>query len=451
MNKKFIAIGVIAIIAIVALVIAKKTGYIGNDNLTKVGVDSVSRHTIIEIVSANGKVQPERDVTISSDVSGEIVELHVKEGDFVKKGTLLCRINPEIYQSNLERMQANVSSSRSQVENARSSVAQSQAELLRSEQNYKRNKELFDQKVISQADFDNFKAAYDIAKASLEAAKQNVAGANFGVKSAEASLKESVENLNKTSIYAPVDATVSKLSKLKGERVVGTNMMDGTEIMRLANLNEMEVIVDVSENDIVRVHLGDTARIEIDAYNNRKFDGIVTEIANTANNANVLTTDQVTNFTVKVRILRESYIDLIPVNNPNISPFRPGMSATIDIETKKVVDAICLPIQAVTTRDTSLKYKKENNDTYDKDTKLDATTTSNNANLKEVVFVVSKEKAEMLTITTGIQDNNYIQVLSGLTGKEQVISGPYNVVAKSLSHGDKVKVVDKALLFDNKE
>ncbi|HQU99797.1 MAG TPA: efflux RND transporter periplasmic adaptor subunit, partial [Bacteroidia bacterium] len=306
--------------------------------------------------------------------------------------------------------------------------------------------------VISQAEYDNFKANYDIAKATLEASKQNVAGANYGVKSAEASLKESVENLNKTSIYAPVDATISKLSKLKGERVVGTNMMDGTEIMRLANLNEMEVIVDVSENDIVRVHLGDTARIEIDAYSNRKFNGIVTEIANTANNANLLTTDQVTNFTVKVRILRESYMDLIPANNPNISPFRPGMSATIDIETKKVVDAICLPIQAVTTRDTTLKSTtNEKARTIKSDSDDAIAENTNKQNLKEVVFVFENGRAKMKTITTGIQDNNFIQILSGVTLKEQVISGPYNVVAKELSADDKVKVVDKKLLFDVKE
>lgn len=449
MNKLLVRIGIPAIILIVLLVVAKKSGWIGSDNITKVSVDSVTLNTITEIVSANGKVQPEKEVKMSSDVSGEIVELFVKEGDFVTKGTLLCRINPDIYKSAYERMQANVSSAQSQVSSAQSAVLQSQAEMKRNELTYKRNKELFDQGVISQADYDNIKAAYDISKAAYEAAKQNVSGSGFGVKSAQASLKESQENLNKTNIYAPVDATVSKLSKLKGERVVGTNMMDGTEIMRLANLNEMEVIVDVSENDIVRVHLNDTARIEIDAYANRKFNGIVTEIANTANNSSALTTDQVTNFTVKVRILRDSYIDLIPKDNPNLSPFRPGMSATIDIETKKVVNVLCVPIQAVTTRDTTAKIAANGND-FKKDAATTTTTTAEKDNLKEVVFIIKDGKAEMTVVTTGIQDNNYIQILTGLQAKQQVISGPYNTVAKELKNDDKVKVVDKSLLFSTK-
>ncbi len=452
MNKLLVRIGIPVILIIVLLVVAKKAGWIGSDNITKVSVDSVSQNTITEIVSANGKVQPEKEVKISSDVSGEIVELLVKEGDFVSKGTLLCRINPDIYKSAYERMQANVSSAQSQVSSAQSGVLQSFADMQRNELTYKRNKDLLDQGVISQADFDNIKATYDISKAAYEAAKQNVSGSAFGVKSAQASLKESQENLNKTNIYAPVDATVSKLSKLKGERVVGTNMMDGTEIMRLANLNEMEVIVDVSENDIVRVHLNDTARIEIDAYANRKFNGIVTEIANTANNSSALTTDQVTNFTVKVRILRDSYMDLIPKDNPNLSPFRPGMSATIDIETKKVVNVLCVPIQAVTTRDTTVKAAGNGKENEMK--KETASTTDNTAaekdNMKEVVFIIKDGKAEMTVVTTGIQDNNYIQVLTGLQPKQQVISGPYNTVAKELKNGDKVKVVDKSLLFSNK-
>lgn len=456
MNKLLVRIGIPLVIIVVLLVVAKKAGWIGSDNETKVSVDTIGRHTITEIVSANGKVQPEKEVKISSDVSGEIVDLFVKEGDFVQKGTLLCRVNPEIYKSNLERMQANVSSAQSQVENAKSSVSQAQAEYQKAEQAYKRNKQLFDQGVISQADFDNIKAAHDVAKAALESAKQNVSGSSYGVKSAQASLKESVENLNKTSIYAPVDATISKLSKLKGERVVGTNMMDGTEIMRLANLNEMEVIVDVSENDIVRVHLNDTARIEIDAYNNRKFNGIVTEIANTANNSNALSTDQVTNFTVKIRILRDSYLDLIPKDNPNLSPFRPGMSATVDIETKKVVNVIAVPIPAVTKRDTTAKDvakkdMKSAGDDKGSATTTDTKTTTEHDNLKEVVFVVKDGKAVMKVVKTGIQDNNYIEIVSGIAENEHVISVPYNTVAKDLKNGDKVKVVDKALLFSDKK
>ena len=285
---------------------------------------------------------------------------------------------------------------------------------------------------------------------------QNVSGSSYGVKSAEASLKESMENLNKTSIYAPVDATISKLSKEKGERVVGTNMMDGTEIMRLANLNEMEVIVDVSENDIVRVHLNDTARIEIDAYNNRKFNGIVTEIANTANATSAISTDQVTNFTVKIRILRESYADLIPEGSPNLSPFRPGMSATVDIETKKVENVIAVPIQAVTTRDTSAaaKSKKENKPEEEEsksDNKQEEKVEKEKEKLKEVLFVVKDNKAVWKVVKTGIQDNNYIQIIEGIDEKDMVISGPYNVVSKELKNGDKIKIVDKSELFSERK
>ncbi|MEO8150476.1 MAG: efflux RND transporter periplasmic adaptor subunit [Bacteroidia bacterium] len=457
MNKLLVRIGIPVVILIVLLVVAKKVGWIGGANEIKVSIDTVGRHTITEIVSANGKVQPEKEVKISSDVSGEIVDLTVKEGQFVQKGTLLCRVNPEIYKSNLERMQANVSSARSQVDNARSSVSQAEAEYKKAEQAYNRNKQLFDQGVISQADFDNIKAAFDVSKAMLDAAKQNVSGSSFGVKGAEASLKESVENLNKTSIYAPVDGTISKLSKEKGERVVGTSMMEGTEIMRLANLNEMEVIVDVSENDIVRVHLNDTARIEIDAYSDRKFNGIVTEIANTANNSSALSTDQVTNFTVKIRILRESYNDLIPKDDPNQSPFRPGMSATVDIETKKVTNVIAIPIQAVTTRDTSVKETAKNDlkpgegPPAKTDQTADEKSKAEKDKMKEVVFTVKDGKAQWKAVTTGIQDNNFIEITAGVTDKETVISGPYNTVSKELKNGDKVHVVDKAVLFSDKK
>ena len=279
MKKK---IGIAVVIIIIGLVIAKKAGWIGSDDAMKVSVEAASKRDIVETVSASGKVQPEKEIKITADVSGEIVELLVKEGDVVKKGDLLCKINPEIYLSSLDRAQAAVNGSVANLSSSKSRLAQAESQLQKAELTYNRNKKLFDDKVISAQDFESIKSAYEVAKAEVDAARMAIASSEFTIKSSEASLKEPRENLNKTNIYAPVDGTVSKLSKEKGERVVGTNMMEGTEIMRLANLNEMEVSVDVSESDIVRVMRGDTAEIEIDAYLGRKFKGVVTEVANSA-------------------------------------------------------------------------------------------------------------------------------------------------------------------------
>ena len=455
-NKWIKILGILLIVLVVGGVVAKKSGYIGKGAATKVTAEKTSTQTIIEIVSANGKIQPERELKISSDVSGEVVELFVKEGDFVQKGTLLCRINPEIYKSALERTEASVSGARSQVENSKASVLQAQAEFQKAEVAYKRNKKLHEDGVISQSDFEAIQAAYEVAKAALEASKQNVSGANYSVKSAEATLRESRQQLNKTSIYAPVDGTISKLSKEQGERVVGTNMMEGTEIMRLANLNEMEVIVDVSENDIVRVHLNDTALISVDAYNERKFKGIVTEIANSANSNEIggstVSTDQVINFKVKIRILRESYQDLIPANRPDQSPFRPGMSATVDIQTKRASNVLAVPVAAVTTRDTTIKTSSKtiSNNSDDDPEKPESNKTVDNEKVKECVFIVENGVAKMVTIKSGIQDNNFIQIESGLKPGQTVITGPFTAVSKTLKDNDKIEVVDKKQLFESK-
>lgn len=453
MNKLLARTGIVIVILVVIFLIGKKAGWLGDGDVLKVTVDTVKLHTITEIVSANGKVQPEVEVKMSSDVSGEVVELFVKEGGQVIKGQLLAKINPKIYQSLQEQAAATLNSSKSNFENSKAGVLQAQAQLEKAESAYKRNKQLFDQGVISQADFEIIKSAYDVAKAALESAKQLQAGAQFGVTSAQASLQQSLESLNKTSVYAPVNGTISKLSVERGERVVGTSQFTGTELMRIANLNEMEVIVDVSENDIVRVSLNDTARIEIDAYNERTFSGIVTEIANTANTATGLSTDQVTNFTVKIRILRESYADLVPKDSVNLSPFRPGMSATVDIETKKVTNVPAVPIQAVTTRDTSAKAgaKKTRAHAGDETTEKQSPETAKKDKMNEVVFVAAEGKAVMKVVKTGVQDNNYIQIIAGLKTGEPVISGPYNTVNRELKNGDKVKVVDKKELFSDKE
>jgi HlyD family secretion protein len=454
-NKKaFKYIGISLVVLIVLLTIAKSKGWIGSDDATKVSAEKTSRQTIVETVSASGKVQPEVEVKMSADVSGEIVEMEVKEGDVVKKGTLLCKINPEIYVSNLDRTVASVNSSKANFENSKLRLIQAQSQFTRAELTFKRNKKLYDDGAISASDFEAIKSSYEVAKAEVDASQQSVRAAEFGVNSADATVKEAKENLNKTSIFAPVDGTVSKLSVEKGERVVGTSQMAGTEIMRIANLNEMEVSVDVSENDIVRVHLGDTAIIDVDAYMDRKFKGIVTEIANSANITGQ-STDQVTNFTVKVRILRESYGDLIPANNPAYSPFRPGMSATVEIQTKRASNVTAVPIQAVTTRDTAVKESSKvvkrpsDDDENDSDEKSSAkaTKTSENQKINECVFLIQDGKVKMVAVKSGIQDNTYIEILTGLKEGDQVVTGPFSVVSKTLKDGNKIKIVPKEELF----
>lgn len=443
---------IIGLSLVVLLVIARKAGWIGEDDNIKVSSEKVTTETITEVVTASGKVQPEVEVKLAADVSGEVVDIFVKEGEVVKKGTLLAKINPEIYMSALDRMVASVNTSKANLDNARSRLKQAESQFIKTELNYNRTKKLFDEKVISASDFETVKSSYEVAKAEVDAAKQSVSAAAFGVQSAEASLKESKENLNKTSIFAPVDGTISKLSVEKGERVVGTEMMEGTEVIRLANLNEMEVSVDVSESDIIRVHVGDTAAVEIDAYLNRDFAGVVTEIANSANSSSAMSTDQVTNFTVKVRVLRDSYKDLIPADNPTYSPFRPGMSATVEIQTRKVYNVLAVPIQSVTTRDSLMASSKEKkrrdaDEEQPEEEKTEQQVSKKNI-VSECVFVISEEGTVSLRIVkTGIQDNSHIQILNGLKEGEQVVTGPYNAVSRLLKEGDKVKVVSKGELF----
>jgi HlyD family secretion protein len=403
---------------------------------------------IIEVVSATGKIQPETEVKISSDVSGEITEMYVKEGDQVKKGTLLCRIRPDLYVSALDRVNASVNTTKANLNTTKAQLEQAQANLSNSEAMYKRNQKLFETAAISQQEFEAAKAQYESAKANVQAMEANVAAGVYNIKSSEASLKEANANLEKTFIYAPVDGTISKMSVEKGERVVGVTGMQGTEILRLANLNEMEVSVEVNENDIIKVHKNDTALIEVDAYMDKKFKGIVTEIANSANTTGA-SIDQVTNFVVKIRMIRESYAYLITEKNP--IPFRPGMSASVDIQTTRAYKVISVPIQAVTTRNAdSLKIKKEefgderkitvSNELEDKNKKTDQKNT-------EIVFILVDGIATQREIKTGIQDNDYIEITSGLGKDEEVISGPYSAVSRSLKSGTRVKIVSKDELY----
>jgi HlyD family secretion protein len=445
----------IIIVGIVVLIVAITLKKCTSSDSISVATEIAAKRSITELVSANGKIQPEVEVKISSDVSGEIVELYVKEGDQVKKGDLLCKINPLIYESNSSRMVATLNGAKANLANAKARLEQTKASFVNTETTFNRNKKLFEQGAISQADFDASKAAYEGAKADVKAAEESVNASEYNVKSTEASLKEANDNLAKTNIYSPVNGTVSKLNKEKGERVVGTAQMEGTEIMRLANLNEMEVSVDVNENDIVRVHFNDTAQIEVDAYLGRKFKGLVTEIANSANTTGV-TAEQVTNFTVKIRILQESYLDLMAENN-NRPPFRPGMSATVDIQTKRVNNVITVPIQSVTTRTDSSAFEmkkmeqsdEENGEIVVKNEK-DKSMEVDKSQLKveECVFILVDGVAKKITVKSGIQDNNYIEIKSGIKEGDEVISAPYSAIAKQLKDGMKVSKVAKEELFN---
>jgi HlyD family secretion protein len=433
---------------LILVVLAKSLGWVGKDTGIEVSTEKAELRTVIETVSASGKIQPEAEVKISPDVPGEVVELLVKEGDVVKKGQLLCKINPVIYQSNLEKMEAALNSIRAQHANSKARLAQSKAVFNNTEAIFRRSKSLFDQSAISQADYDAAKSGYEAAKADMEAASQSVSAAEFNINNAEASLKEARQNLDKTTLLAPVDGKVSKLNIEKGERVVGTSQMAGTEIMRIANLNEMEVVVDVNENDIVKLHVGDTASIEADAYLGQTFSGIVTSVANSATTTGT-SADQVTNFSVKIRILRESYAHLLE-RNP--TPFRPGMTATVDIRTQRLQKVLTVPIPSVTTRADTLEPisgKKKGSSKEGEDSESDESVASSNADPLELVFVVREGKARPRLIKTGIQDNTYIQVINGINAGEAVISSPYQAISKRLRNGTKVKVVLKEDLSTN--
>ena len=447
---------IIAVVALIVLVIiAQKAGWVGGQEKKMVATEKSKKRDIVEIVSASGKIQPEVEVKISPDVSGEIVELNVKEGDRVKKGQLLAKILPDIYQSYVDRSVAALNSSKASLENSKSRLIQSQSQYEKAKLNFDRNKKLFDEKLISASEWEGIKSATEVAKAEVDAAQQNVSASNFGIRSSEASVKEAQDNLRKTTIFAPVDGTISKLGVEKGERVVGTSQMAGTEMFVLANLNEMEVNVDVNENDIVRVHVGDTAVIEVDAYIGKKFKGVVTEVANSAKVSGA-SVDQVTNFTVKVRILRESYEGIGDKDHPERNVFNPGMSATVDIRTKRVIDVVTVPIQSVTTRDTTAmksddkksfgnQEMKEQSDLEVKDSKEKVDDEEKKDS--ECVFILKDGKVKLTVVKTGIQDNNYIEIISGLSVDQEVVSAPYSMIAKTLKDGDLVEKTAKDKLY----
>ena len=434
--------GILLLIVLVVLAATKK----GKNHGTKVTTEEVTKRTLIETVSANGKIQPELDIKISPYISGEVVELYVKEGNAVKEGDLLAKIDPKIYVSSYERAAATLQMQKASLANSKARLAQVKAQFSKAQEDFKRNKKLFDQNVISQADFDAAKSAYEVAKEEVKAAEENVKAAKYSVNSSAASLKEAKENLTRTSIYSPADGTVSTLNVEKGERVTGASQFSsGTEIMKIANLKRMIVVVEVNENDIVRVSLGDTCIIEVDAYLNKKFKGVVTEMATSANVTGV-SADQVTNFEVQILILQSSYQDMIDDSKISSSPFRPGMSASVEIQTDTERDVLTVPIQAVTTRADTTGKVKEKRKANSEEEKKDAAA-EEKEELVEYVFLFDEGKAKMQKVKTGIQNDMYIQIKEGLNEGDEVITGPYRAVSKKLKNGDEVIKVDKKDLF----
>lgn len=417
---------------------------------TRVFTSEAKERTIQEIVSASGKIFPQTEVKISSDVSGEVVELYVEEGDSVKAGQLLAKIDADAYQSQVARAAANVNSSKAQLANARAQInsldaqkTQIEAQLANAQEIYNRNKALAADGVVSQADLEASAASLRGLEANIKAADSNIQGAKesaraaqYGVESSEATLSEFRTSLRRTTIYAPMSGVVSLLNVEQGERVVGTIQMAGTELMRIANLNAMEVRVEVSENDVPSVKIGQTAEVEVDAYLNRKFKGNVTQIANSSTTAgladNVLNSDQVTNFEVRISIDPTSYADL--VKGGNLYPFRPGMSAGVDVLTSNSGGVISIPIESVTTRE-----KESDDDAVGID------------ELEEVVFVVRADTVDKVVVTTGLQDASVIEVKSGLEAGDAVVAGPYTAVSRNLKEGEKVIVKEKDKFYDDND
>jgi len=450
-KKRNIIIIALVSVLLIALIIAKKQGVIGGTEYTKISSEKVEIRSIIESITASGKIQPEKEIMIAPDASGEIKGLFVKEGDSVHIGQLLLKINPDIYLSTVDKVTANLNSSKANLANSRARLSQSKAQLIKAKADFNRSKGLHDKDVISDADFEAAQSQYDVAKADVEAAKQNVQAAMFAVNNAEAGLKEAKDNLTKTAVFSPIEGTVSMLSKEVGERVSGASQFSpGTEVMRIANLNNMEAQVDVSENDIVRVHLNDTALIEVDAYLGRKFKGLVTQIANSANSSGA-GTDQVTNFKVKIRMLVSSYEDLLDSNNPNLSPFRPGMSASVEILTTYENDILTVPIQSVTTRDDTSSYNLRGGNTTAKNKDDKEKKTAFEKKADEYVFVYKDGKVYLRKVEIGIQDTDYYQIISGLKEGEEVVTAPYRAISKKLKNNQPVNKVDKDELFEKKE
>lgn len=435
MKKKSLLwlIGISLVLVIVFVIVGRSRSQDG----TKVAIEEAAPHTIKETVSASGKIYPETEVKISPEVSGEIIELTVQEGDSVRQGQLLARINPNIYNSVVTQQEATVQESRARVANSKEMVAQAKAQFDQAQANYNRNKKLYEEKVISALEFEQLESQFRSAQAAYEAARANVASGQFSVEGASATLSQARENLRRTVIVAPTSGIISALNVKLGERVVGTAQMAGTEMLTIANLGRIEVRVDVSETDIAKVKIGDSAKVEADAYRNRKFSGTVSKISvsSKATGAQQVSTDQVTNYTVHILIMKESYADLINQASRSF-PFKPGMSASVEIQTNTAANALSVPVNAVTTRDYPDSVKAIR---------------GSDEELRQVVFVYNDatKKVALRDVKTGLQDNQFIQILDGLKAGEKVVTAPYGAVARTLKDDAIVQVTEKDKIFDS--
>jgi HlyD family secretion protein len=432
------------VVLLLFILIGRSQGWIGKPKELEVELAKTKRTTIVEKVSASGTVQPVIEVKIAPEVSGEIRELLVEEGDSVTRGVMMVKIRPDTWLSQLERADASLNQQRANVVSSEANLSRAEATFTRAEQDFKRQERLWNEKVISEAEWQLAQQNFKVAENDLKSAKQSLQAAGYVVRSSEATVREARENVRLTSVAAPMDGIVSKLSVKKGERVLGTAQMQGTEMLRIADLNKMEVRVNVNENDIVRVHLGDTTLIDVDAYTNtgKVFKGVVTNIANTAKDK--LSADAITEFEVRILMLNSSYTDLIKQGSRY--PFRPGMTASVEILTNRKVDVLSVPLSAVTTRNPDELNKGEKKD-GDNDGPPRPVVTSNEPQKKQVdkvvVFVNENGVAKMIEVKTGISDYDNIEILSGLSDSTQVITGPFLVVSKRLKDGEKIKVAEK--------
>jgi HlyD family secretion protein len=419
-KKRWIWISVIVVI--IAIVVLPMI--FGSGDAKVVTLGKAEKRDLSEVVAASGKVQPSVEVKIQSEVSGQIVELPVKEGDYVQKGQLLVRINPDLYTSALSRAEAALNTAKSNLSSAKARLTQAKAQKRLQETTLTRLSKLIEQKAISQAEYDNASSALESSVAEVEAAEESVHSANFSIASADAGKSEAMENLRRTTIVAPISGTVTALAKELGETVLGNNMMSGDVIMKVSVLNEMEIDLEVNETDIVHVQVGDTADVEIDAFSDQTFKGVVTEVGSSALNSGqglAASTEQVTNFSVKVRIVKESYAG-VNGNSENNSPFKPGMSATVKIHTDEASQALAVPTASVTTRADSLQ---------------------NNISLTVVFVKKADNTVEMKQVSTGIQDGTFIQITKGLNEGEEIVTGPYELLSKDLANSDKIKLEEK--------
>jgi HlyD family secretion protein len=463
-KRKLIWIILGLVVLVIALVGLKSAGVIGKDEGMKVATEKVVQRDITETVTASGKIYPEIEVKVSPDVSGEIVELQVKEGDSVKKGQVLAKIYADIYSTQRNQAAAEVSRQQALVDNSKAQLASLKSALDLAQTTFNRQKQLLAEHVISKAEYEQAENSLLTAQANYNAALQNIRSGEAGIAGSQASLETANKNLSRTAVLSPMSGVVSLLNVKAGERVVGNSMMAGTEMMRIADMSVIEVQVDVGENDIPKVKLGDSALVEVDAYNNRKFKGIVTQIASsntTAGQASsgTSTSNDVTNYKVHIRLLPSSYNDLFDPQHPKNWPFRPGMNASADIQTRTKTNVLAAAINAVTTREKGTDNtvggnddKNQNSDNNNNNNQSDDSKTKSSTDLDEVVFVLQPDgKVKKTVVKTGIQDINNIEIVEGLKAGQEIVVAPYNVISKTLKDGMKVQVVPKDKLFEVKK